>query len=458
MLLWGSVVAALPFLILCIYWHPVGTHGVDWISNWGGKYDNVSWWAQQVDWYQTTMGRYTSTGLLSTVAYWYTLSAARAVVASMHLLLGGAVCFLLYTLYRKWLPAAVLTLVLLATYLTQLSNPYDSLYRLTGLFIYQTGLIGTLLIAGLLWRHRIIAAIPLVALTVGTNEISLVHTGLLIFAYLAVNRAALRSRRGMSLVAVYLLTAGVALLAPGNFARAALYTEGGGSQVASAALALASGAYLVISWVASTALLPVLVLSTAFSVRTTVTKRQAGWLLAAGAILPIVSVAPVLLATRGDSLPEGITDWLILPVSLLWLLAATGFATASLPRSFTLAVSVFVVAFNLLGGLGIDRRRGDASLGPLDRITVSSPPGQAWLQLLKGEARRYDESVKAQYRSAARCETAPCTVPALVLSPNNFLYDSSYDRRIRAGGDPWFLALVGGEPNLAIVARPAGGE
>lgn len=123
----GSTLVVLPFLFLCLYWHPVGTHGVDWISNWGGKYDAMGWWAQQADWYQTTMGRYSSTALLSTVSYWYSLHTARIVVLGIHLGLVACLYYFFRCLYGngKRSNSAVCALAVMALYLNQLSNPYD---------------------------------------------------------------------------------------------------------------------------------------------------------------------------------------------------------------------------------------------------------------------------------------------------------------------------------------------
>ncbi|WP_146088712.1 hypothetical protein [Neolewinella xylanilytica] len=441
----------LPFLVSCFYWHPVGTHAVDWISNWGGKYDTVSWWEQQLDWYTTTMGRYSSTALLSTVGNWYRLSTARIVVLVLHLALGGALFFLASTLLQNWKTGLVVTLTVLALYLSQLSNPYDSLYRLTGLFIYQTGLISSLVLAGLLWRGHIFLALPVIVFTVGTNEISLLHTGLLIGSYILLRPECLRTPAGWSLIVTAALSAAVALLAPGNWVRADLYHSAAFSDLTLVGVVIASGVYLMVSWISSTSLLPILLLCGALLPRISFTRRQRQFTILMSLVLPVLSVAPVLVATRGESLPEGITDWQIIPTVMLLIMVVTSLPRLILPGKAIVTLAVFIGLANLLGGLYIDRGREGPPRGPIDRIVIASPPGAAWLQLLTGKTQRYDQSVERQYAVAQECEAGDCVVPPMAES-ETYLYDASYDRRVLPYGDPWFGYLVN-RPDIVVFAK-----
>lgn len=447
-----SALCIFPFLILCAYWHPVGTHAVDWISNWGGKYDTVEWWSQQFDWYTTTMGRYSSTALLSTVEGWYRLSTARLVVLLLHLGLGAALFFLISSCIRGMSVRWAATLTVLALYLSQLSNPYDSMYRLTGLFIYQTGLIGTLVLAGLLWQGRLLLALPVIVWTVGTNEISLLHSGLLVGAYCILKPASLSGPKGWALVATTVICAAVALLAPGNWVRAELYTSPTSSLGALIGLTLASGLYLLVSWISSTTLLPLLVLVAGLGPRIQLSGQQQAIALGMALILPMLSVAPVLFATRGDSLPEGITDWLIIPTVLLLGILALSFPQPRISPAVAMALAVFVGGANILGGLGIDRGRQRGLVSPVDRVVVASPPGAAWLQLATGKAQRYGRSVQRQYDTILACEAGDCSVPP-IAEPATFLYDASYDRRTGPHGDAWFGYLVN-RPDVIVHSSP----
>ena len=397
------------------------------------------------------MGRFASTALLSTIPYWYTLSLARTVVLGLHLLLGISLYSLFYSCVRDRRVSIVGTVTLLALYVSQLSNPYDSLYRITGLFIYQTGLIGTLVLANLLWRGKLMAALPVVLLTAGTNEISLLHVGLLVGGYLMVVPRSLKSAKGMALISVALLSAYAALAAPGNWVRAELYLAEAVSIPQALGLAVASGVYLLLSWVSSTTLLPVLLLASAFLPRVELSRRQRLITFGTALLLPILSVLPVVVATRGQSLPEGIADWQIVPVTLLLGLWVASFPRFPLSAKPSLVLATFVGCANLFGGLRIDRDRSGPARSATERIVIDAPPGAAWLQLGAGKIHRYSESVERQYDAIARCRQTPCYVPA-TSKESNFLYDGSYDRRTSTSGDEKFGYLVN-RKDLRVIAR-----
>ncbi len=449
----ASLVAVLPFLLLCAYWHPVGTHAVDWISNWGGRYEGFSYWGQQLDWYRTTMGRYTSTALLSTTHYWYSLPVARCLFAALHLLLGGAIYYCVSGAFRTGVRThVVITLAVLALYVSNLSNPYDSLYRLTGLLIYQTGLVATLLLAGLLCRGRIGWAAVAVVFAVGTNEISLVQCGGLLIGLVAYRPKFLLRSDSRILWVAALIAASVALAAPGNWVRAELYQTSTHSLPESLALVLATGLFTWLSWLSSTALLPLVLLGSSALPRVTLSQRNFFILGSGTLLLPFVSFAPVLLATRGESFPKGIADWQIIPVALLLAVLV-----ASRPR-YALSVwqsALLVLLFALVSTLGrtsIDRRRDGAVRSSWERIVLTAPPGRAWQQLLSGQSAAYSESVQRQYWQIDRCGQSVCRVSPLNAQTDNYLYDASYDRRIGTEGDRWFGSL-GNRSGVTVVSQ-----
>ena len=445
-----SSLALLPFLLLCLYWHPVGTHAVDWVSNWGGRYDGVSWAAQQLDWYRTTMGRYTSTALLSTTHYWYSLPLARLAIVAWHLLLGAAVYYCVGGLWAgnrsvRW----VVTLTVLSLFVSQLSNPYDSLYRLTGLLIYQTGLIATLLFAGALGRGKIGLATLLVVIAAGTNEISLLQCGLLLGGFVYCRPARLAQPRVVVLLVVALVSAGVAVLAPGNWVRAAEYGTSAYALPQTIGLVVAAGGYTWLTWLSSTALLPLSLLAGSFLPRVRM-RRSERYLLALLILAwPFLSFAPVLLATRGESFPEGIADWQIIPIGLLLAQLLAGLPRWTISRVPTAVLLLFTGSFMLVGGLGIDRQRSVERVSSIDRIVVAAPPGNAWRQLLTGKSAAYSRAVARQYASVRACKADTCVVDPLP-GGDNYLYDASYDRRISAGGDDRFGSLVNRDSTVVV--------
>lgn len=440
-----ALLSFVPFLVLAFYWHPVGTHAFDWISNWGGRFDYTTWLAQQKEWYTTTMGRYTSTGLLSTTAHWYTLERARVVIVLFLLALPLSLSFLLKGLLKLSYGSAIgISFLIIALWLGQLANPYDTLYRWSGLFTYHLGLILTLLYAGALVRKQFLLATFLVAMAVGTNEISLVQCGMLTGAWCLIGRGEWGKPASILLISVALICAAIALSAPGNFDRSALYSDAG-SYSKAAFLTVASSVYLWLGWLGSGALI---LFSTFFwlaDLPVAKLSRTKFYLAIVSLVLVVpLSIAPVLMATKGDSLPEGITDWQILPVLLLSLLIVSQLPKPVFSKGLYFFLGVAMLLPPLFGGLGIDRSRETSERSAISRIMVSGKAGNAWLQLLSGTSAAYDRAVAKQYEAAAA--GGPDTliyVAELPDLPDNYLYDRIYDRRSRRGGERFFGYVVG---------------
>ena len=453
--LWPVMVAIiLPFLLLFAYWHPIGTHGFDWLSNWQGKYDRVTFLAEQIDWYRTVMGRYTSTALLSTVSSWYSLTAARLVLGTVVLLTIPALAYLLAGLpkqRRPWFWALLFTCI----WLSQLSNPYDSLYRISGLFTYHVGLLLSLLYAGALLRGRRWLATSIAVLAIGTNEISLVQCGMITAVWLIHNRRNLLQPSSVFLLLVTTGAAALELLAPGNFVRAELYTSGKPAFKLLSMIPAVSG-YLWLGWVGS----GMLILFTLFTwltndeppLRLPPVLNRLLWI--ATLVIVPVSVAPVLLASQGDSLPEGITDWQILFVLLLIYVRVRTWPVLNVRPLLVPVVGLALLLPSLFGGLGIDRSRDTSSRSAASRIIISGPSGAAWLQLIGGSTADYDRQVQTHYALARSAADSVVLVPPLNISGPNFLYDESYDRRRRSTGERAFGYAVD-RPEIVVKYLPA---
>ena len=443
----GAVLAVVPFLLLIVYWHPVGTHGLDWATNWNGTFDEVDWLDQQWYWYTTTMGRYTSTAMMSTAHYWYSLTAARCLVLAYHLTL----VLVLWWWVRKMFPrlrltvGALLVLLLLALWMNQLSNPYDTLYRYSGLITYQTGLVGGILLTGLLRDEQWLWATGVAVLTVGTNEIVLVQVLGILGVYGLMHRRPLPPKLLVCLVATA-LAAAIEVLAPGNWVRAASSATFDREVVTAVGLTFASSVYTWASWLSSTPLIALVLLAAAYLPRYTLRRRLRACLLLGILVWLPCSLFPVIFMSGGDSLPEGIVDLQIIPIALLLICYLVSCRPVYLPSFVQLTLGILVVCQLLLAGLAIDRGRSQVYRTAFDRIVVTANSGVAWKQLLDGTAARYNEQVEAHYQVAATCPRDTCRIKTLD-APETILYDATYDRRAR--GDSRFGYLVG-HPGVVV--------
>jgi hypothetical protein len=473
---WGAIslllLAQLPFFLLCFYKYPLGIHEWDWIANWRGDIELAGvdgYWAMQRYWYDHWQGRYSSTLILSLTPYWYTLARFQWVFAVHLLLLNGAVYYLLRQWFWSW-PArqvALLALSLMALYLFQLTNVYESLYRLTVVVIYQLGVIGTLLLTGLLARAfrtgqmgpaRLAAALFLVAFIPGTNEISLACLHLLL-AGLFIGRKLLRLPIPgwfAALYAVLLLGTAAALAAPGNYVRLEAYPVLPLGIWPALGLSLGVSLYQWATWLSSSLLLPAAVLWLLWQGRSTSVipgsprKLQlALWAALTVLVAPAV-LFPFLKTTGGISLPERVVDLLYFVILFTCLglsaaytgqgrlsAAAAPSASASeggggLRATVFALMACYALAHLFCAGLSLDRSEVLGTRSKLSRIQVQSNIGQAALCLLRGDASRYRDAVRLQFAEAQACPTDTCYLSPLPVQPFA-VYDTLYDRRRRQG-------------------------
>lgn len=441
----GSGLAVVPFLVLVAFWHPLGTHAVDWASNWGEQFVGVSWWEQQMYWYNTTMGRYASTAMMSSTSYWYTLGGARLLVGLLNLGVGVASWRLLRAVFPSLRRATVtvVTLSIAALFVQQLSSPYDTFYRLSGLLTYQAGLIAFLVATRLFLRKKWWLAVPVIFFAVGTNEITLLHCGALCGLALLFYPSIRKTPGGVAVLLISLAGAAIALLAPGNWVRSTYYDVASPDKLHLIALVAGVSIFTWAGWIGSTVLVPLLLLLRPYLPLVKASRFQTIMLLLLTLLWLPVSLAPVIIATQGDSLPEGIVDWQIIPVFMLLLWLSATMPTYKLPAVVKFGLVLFITGSFFLTGLGIDRGRDRVYASSVDRIEISSPAGRAWLQLLRGTPNTFSQSAFIQYEAIRNCTAEICLVPPMEGTEENFLYDPLYDRRTSGSGDRRFGYLFG---------------
>lgn len=466
-----AVFSWMPFLLLCAFLHPLGTHEWDWISNWAGKYDTWKLLAVQEDLYLRFGGRYSSNFLLSLTSSWYSLTAFRWLFVGNLALLFAATSYLL----RQALPflkrGEVLGLAALCwgLYFEASSNVYEDLYCFTVVLIYQLGLVGNLLVAGLLVRLRqqeklskkeVFSLWLLLGFTAGLNEISLVFLILSLGAYLVAQRLDRRKiPYFMVLLAVFLLfCAWLIVVSPGNSLRA---EATGGSRHIGKILVATVGAsgFLWLQWVGSSLLIPavILLLPAIGNYRaklkdSRIFGRPWLWLAALLALLPLVWT-PVFYGSGLTLFPERIVDMLYFAFLLCFFATLVSFLLqekwafykAAMPMPFlSVLVGIYFILRLFLGDIFFDKEDRSPDKSHWSRIQISSNIGRAWISLLSGAANSYSSGMQQQYTDVLRCDGDPCQVekPSVFPFP---LYDPLYDRRDDLG-DPYLCWFFHGRP------------
>jgi len=442
----AALLAYLPFLLSTAYLFPLGTHEWDYISNWGTE--NSFWYWQQY-WYTEHGGRYASTAFLSTLPYWYSLPAFRLVAFADLLLLPVCTFVLIRTITDRRVALSLTSLVFLL-YLHQLTNPFDSLLRFTCMPIYHGGYMAVALAITGLWRYSrsgshtplYLALLPAIY-AIGSNEISLLH---LLIGVGVLTAMALPNRRKplYTVLALLLILAAIALLAPGNFNRADAY-ESDLSFASTAGLSVATSIFLWGRWLSDSLLLPGLLLAATFGLvfpnQLPKLHHPKLWLLALASITPL-SLFPLLWGTAGQSLAERIVDLLFLVNTLLafgwlfaWLSPKPVPTAQAWQKPLLYLLSSFIVLHTFADGIHINREHRKQVSSRLELIELDANVGNAWMQLLDGTAQGYKREQSAILEQVKNCKTDTCRAP--LLQHTDFIgYDPLYDRLNRSGGEP----------------------
>lgn len=465
------ILAYAPFLIMSQYLHPLGIHEWDWISGltWGDA--ELSWWQRMQIWWAKVGGRYSSAAIAGTFTHWYSLGSFRGLILLLLLLTPLAWVYSLHQLVPGGM-GLLMGCLSWGLFLHQLTNVYDSLLRLTCLPIYHLALAGLAALAVLLLRlfqqafqagWQLLLANMLVVFLMGTNELSIVHVLLLLGATTIVSFQ-LFQRLPPGLLLLGLVAVGSAvfsLSAPGNIARMALYASEV-SILKTIGLTLATSVFLLTDWLLDTLLLPatvlVLLLRPYFLSEGVRSLLQRPLLWAAGLLLLCpCSLFPLLYGTNGSSLPERIVDVLFLLFAALficfWLSLWGQLKPLSQPRQqsgwLAAAIGVYLCGQVFLGGLSLDRSAEKRQLSRMALIDIRANAGKAYLQLVTGIPKAYDQQMSGIEQDIRACTTDTCWVPR--LEATTFLgYDLTYDR-MHKDGEYGMVRYLGG--NGARVAR-----
>ena len=450
------LLGGLPFAVMTQFLYPLGIHEWDWLGNFpvttsGLNYLDIQWF-----WYQNTGGRYTSTAILSSLPHWYSLTVFRWVVLIFLLLIPISLIYFFVKITRP-LPGFFLGGSCWLLFLDQITNTYDSLLRFTCLPIYHLGFALSFLLAALWWQvvnadfrgqkaYFMLAGLSFLA--VGTNEITMVHllvmiSGISFFCYQKYGRVP----AGVSMVLlVTLLGSGIALAAPGNYARMELYPAGK-SFLQAGGLSVSVSVFLIMEWLTNTMLIPVCIslmaIHRAFFKDECFKVFARPWLWLASVGLIPLSLFPLMYGTAGTSLPERVVDllFMIFCVSIMgWLLGwhqsyltkGEERLTSGLSLALGIAMAVFVSLNFFFGGLSLDRNPEKRNGTYMELVKVEANIGKAYLQLLQGIPQQYAREMQGIEQQLKICQTDTCVVKP--LSTSSFLgYDPLYDRMWNKG-------------------------
>lgn len=464
-------IAYAPFLIATQYLYPLGIHEWDYISQWYGVIPVDSFWNTQQYMYQNMMGRYSSTAILSTLPFWYSLDSFRLFALIDLLLIPISLWYLLRSLFTSQ-GALIVSASIMLLYLHQITNLYDSLLRFTCMPIYHFGLIGGCFSLGFLLRYiagqpywYLLASILVGGVVIGTNEISMLQYLSSISIILLLHYA--KSDAKVSIVVgwlFFLICALLAVSAPGNFNRAQLY-EGSMSFFNAFGLSAATSVYLWFRWLSDSLLLPLSILMIVLSKKFQLLewqfadKRSIKFLLFGLTFLVPASLFPLLYGTGGLSLPERVVDLTFLVMSTMWLITlftlSRYYHQKNSPRPFgtlqsiiTLSLSVFII-FHLFGdGLSLDRQKAPSSNAKIKLIQTESNISTAWLQFIDGTYSDYAKESGEIDLTVKNCKSDTCITPP--LQTTDFIgYDPLYDRLHKNGDRKMGKALD--NPKVKVV-------
>lgn len=461
--LWSFLLVAIfPFFYLCFFNHPIGIHEWDWISNWAGFTDSMGFIEENQYWFNSIGGRYTSNILLVTTDQWYSLLNFRLLfVLNLLLLLITSSWLIRQALpFISYSSSFLLGLIVLVIYCAALTNVYENIYRYTVVAIYQLGLLGNFLVAGLLLRlrkpktARLLDKIifPLIIVfTAGTNEISLALLYLSMAAYCG--GKVLRQHKIPKLfwfwLFVLLVSSWITVTAPGNHAR--MTTMGVEIDIVKSLLtSLSATLYLWVKWFSNTlifpfalCLLPLLSFYKSELQQLPWFNRPLLWSLGLIILVPAV-LFPLFLGAGMTTFPERIVDLLFfvfqfcfygLIISLSLSVEIPTFKKGLLLNTVYRIGILFLIIRVILGDISFNRDH-KVNLAYSNRVVLNANIGQLWQTIITGKAKRYDQHFMQQYKNLKLCETDECLLEPLSVIPFG-IYDPIYDRRRNQQGDPF---------------------
>ena len=457
----------LPFLVLSYFIHPVGAHGWDWVTQFPGELPaGLNLFDQQSYWYNNMMGRYASTAVMSLTHFWFSISAFKLFPIVFIFLMFGSLYYLFKSMIDKvtsshLVNTGFLSIAIFLIYLDQLAGIYEAFYNLSCVLTYQIGGISFFLLVGLMiriftqkksksWGNMVLLCL-LIFFTVGSNEVCLVATNgwlsLLILGGFYYRKKWPRWIIGLFLFS--LTCSFFEILAPGNFVRMELSTEAQNPFLA-IFLTLSVSTFNWIRWFSTTPLLVFAVLYLPIGVKLAQSQKEHSiFKYPLFGVLGIVSFQwlslLLLFWSQGDeALPERMMDlifWISLP--LLFYICQCLIVVflkkkwVSPPLSFSPIIRwsllAFVVFHLFFSGLKIDKSDDARSTSNyLSIIQTNSNIGNAWLEILNGNASTYNKEQYLIYEKVKSCTVDTCFITPSIVNPK-IIYDETYDRKTKSG-------------------------
>ncbi len=452
----------IPFLWLSFYNLPIGMHEWDWITLYGGKLSG-SWWDTQLYIYRELTGRFTSNALLSITQWWCTLATFPYFFFVWQWVWFGII-YLTIRVWLKgisWTQGIFIAIGIQTLYLFQLEDVYDSIFRYSAILTYQMGAVLSMLAFICFLRcctevnkSKLLqfGALGFMILSIGTNEISMVLTCLVLGVIVFYKSVIVKEKITFFFLAlvIAILSSLIVILAPGNEMRISA-EQGGLSFAGLMGTTLGTTFYLWFDWLSSGMLLLMTILAVPllFSKGTGLTNlslfrdyRPWLWIL----VLSVPATMGILMyATGGDTFPERVIDHLFIHVIFIWI-----GLLISLVKKYNLSenqiainhhrwvrtgyfICLIVAGLNVFGdGISINHKDKENSHRYLSLLQSGSNITNAWLVLLKGEAQSYHRQSKEQMDQLYSCASDNCYMRKPDVLPMQ-LYDPLSDRRNRNG-------------------------
>lgn len=411
----------LPFFALATFAHPQND---DWVF--AATALQMGYARANAFWYEAWTGRYAATAILSGFDVLASVPGGfgSILAANLALVVGGAVAAALGVL-----PTALGTtrrvavgLLFAALHLATLPSASEGIYWLAGAVTYQLSSALVMLLVGVLgllertagWRRAALAlaGAALAAAVAGGNEVSVVLLDALAGGWL-LSRSWRARRVRLDLLAIAAAAAGgsvVALLAPGNHVR--LESSGGIHPANAIALAAPACAGFIARWTFMGPVIPGLALA---APALATAARAGGWRLPHPVIAAIAAAVATLAAFAIPALGAGtiepraanVVHWVFLVAAFFvtttvafWLERRAGRPVALTPRG---GAAIAAVALMLCAAFPTSLRL----------VTVD---------LLSGEARRFDAAIRDRYRRIAVCRGPVCEVPRIAEPPRSLVW------------------------------------
>ena len=457
----------LPFLILSYFIHPVGTHGWDWATQYPGELPSgLNFFEQQNYWYNNVMGRYSSTAAMSLTHFWFSISTFKIFPVVFIVGMIGSLFYLLKNMMNihkvtssQLVHTGILALAIFIIYLDQLTGIYEAFYNLSCVLTWQLGGISFFILVGLMIRiltkqkSKSIGNLLLISFsiffTVGTNEICLVATNgwlslLILGSYFYYRKW---HKWVIGLFVFSLLCSFLEILAPGNFVRMDL-SERAQNPILAIFLTLSVSTFNWIRWFSTTPILVFAILYLPIGIRLANNRNSIFKYPLFGVIGLIsfhwLSLLLLFWSQGDDTLPERFLDmifWISLPLLFyIWqcwivLFLEKKWISPTLIFSPIIRFSLFgfVLLHLFFSGLKIDKSDNARNTSNyLSIIQTNSNIGNAWLEILNGNASTYNKEQYLIYEKVKNSTQDTCFIIPSTVEPK-IIYDETYDRKTKNG-------------------------